>query len=197
MSDINTIRVLIADQGVYVKEEALLLASAPSFQVVYAALVARGVDGVIITLENGSPLSFVTNPFTLDLENGVVTFTGTVPAPQILTVEYSHVSLTDASIQTLLDLNVDGPDPLRLAAADALDAMADSQAMILKKIKLLDLETDGPALAKALRDHAATLRKLVYAPEFDEPTFDIIEQVNSGDSPAWWEKVRKDWQRGL
>lgn len=193
MSTLSTIRALIADRAVYVKEQDDFAGS--SFQVIYMPLVALGSNGVIITLQNGMALDVTAFPFTLDLESGVVTFTGTAPSAQMLTVEYSHVSLTDDTIQTLIDLNVDGQDPVRLAAADCLDAIASSQAIIEKKITLLDMETDGAAVAKALRDHATALRKLVFSPDFQDSTFDFIEQINLDDQPAWWEKVKKDWLR--
>lgn len=52
---------------------------------------------------------------------------------------------------------------VRLAAAQALDAIASSETLTLKKIRQLGgaLETDGPAVAKSLREHAAALRKQV------------------------------------
>lgn len=196
MTDIERIRALISDQGVYVREDADRQ-SLLSFQVTYMPLLAKGSAGVIITLEDGTLVDPLVNAYSVDLQTGVVTFTGTVPAAQQFLVEYLHVSLTDITIQALLDLNADSPDPIRLAAADGLDAIADSQAMIEKKIRLLDMDTDGPALARAFRDHAATLRKLVFSPDFEENTFDLVEQINADDAPAWWEKVKKDWLRVL
>lgn len=44
------------------------------------------------------------------------------------------------------------------AAADALDAIATSEALTSKKIRTQDLSTDGPAVAAELRKQAATLR---------------------------------------
>lgn len=66
----------------------------------------------------------------------------------------------DTEIDALLAL--EGGD-VRLAAAQALDAIASSEALILKKIRQLGgaLETDGPAVAKALREHATALRSQV------------------------------------
>ena len=71
------------------------------------------------------------------------------------TVEASAL-FQDAEITALLDLN-DGD--VRLAAADALDAVASNQVLLLKKVKLGDLGTDGPAVAAALRANAQTLRE--------------------------------------
>lgn len=66
----------------------------------------------------------------------------------------------DTEIEAFLALE---SGDVRLAAAQALDAIASSEALILKKIRQLGgaLETDGPAVAKALRDHARALREQV------------------------------------
>ncbi len=45
------------------------------------------------------------------------------------------------------------------AAADALDAIADSETLVSKVIKTQDLTTNGAQVADALRKHADTLRK--------------------------------------
>jgi hypothetical protein len=64
---------------------------------------------------------------------------------------------------------------VKLAAAQALDTMASSEAMILKKIRILDLTTDGPAVAKELRERASTLRDLYY--DGDDQLPDTAELV--------------------
>lgn len=48
---------------------------------------------------------------------------------------------------------------IKRAAADAIDALANNEALVLKKIKTEDLETDGPALANSLRAGAKALRQ--------------------------------------
>jgi len=63
---------------------------------------------------------------------------------------------SDAAIMKLLSLN---GDDIRLASAAALDIMASNQAMILKVIRLLDISTDGAAVARTLREHANQLRE--------------------------------------
>ena len=47
---------------------------------------------------------------------------------------------------------------VKRAAADVIDAWANNEALVLKKIKTEDLETDGPATANALRAGARALR---------------------------------------
>lgn len=73
---------------------------------------------------------------------------------------------TDVADPYFLDTEIDAflaleSGDVRLAAAQALDAIASSETLILKKIRQLGgaLETDGPAVAKALREHASALRK--------------------------------------
>lgn len=81
-------------------------------------------------------------------------------------------------------------DDVRLAAASALDVLASNEAMVQKRIRLLDLQTDGPAVAKALRDHAGVLRGQV-----DEAgDFEIAEMVH--DDFSWRERIEKQYLRG-
>lgn len=60
--------------------------------------------------------------------------------------------LTDAQVAVFLDL-ADGS--VWAAAASALRAIAVSEVLVQKRIRLLDLSTDGPAEAAALRQLAA------------------------------------------
>jgi len=64
--------------------------------------------------------------------------------------------LSDAQIQQMLTLC---GGRVRRAAAMALDTIASSEALVSKRIKTLDLTTDGPAVAKELRAHAQRLRE--------------------------------------
>jgi hypothetical protein len=64
--------------------------------------------------------------------------------------------LSDAQVQALLDLEA---GRVRRAAAQALDTIASSEALVSKKIRTLDLQTDGPAVAAELRARARSLRE--------------------------------------
>lgn len=81
--------------------------------------------------------------------------------------------LTDAQITSLLDLE----GSVKLAAAQALDAIASSEALVSKRITTQDLTTDGPATAKALREHAAALRVQAAGEtaDADEGYFEIVD----------------------
>ena len=61
----------------------------------------------------------------------------------------------DGEIKSFLTIN-DGS--IKRAAADALDTIASSEALLSKKISTQDRSTDGPAVADALRKHADALR---------------------------------------
>ncbi len=183
MSAISQIRSIIQDSPLYAKESVDLDGIQLSLQLYYFPTIG---STVIITPPSGPPPSF-----TFDESNGVLTF-GSAPTAGTYILEYSHVNLLDATIQDFID--VEGSDvDVRLPAADALDAIASSQALIQKNIQLLDLKTDGKSLADALRAHANTLRQQVFDPKFQESTFDIAEQIN--DKPGFREKVIKDWMR--
>lgn len=119
--------------------------------------------------------------YTILDEPGVVTFVVAPPAPPDPdvpngVVTYRHTLLSDASLQSLLTLEGNND---KLAAAAALDIIASSEALISKKIELLDLKTDGPAVAKALRDHAQRLRDQVAEGIGEDPAalFDWAELV--------------------
>lgn len=62
----------------------------------------------------------------------------------------------DAELQGFLQL-CNGS--IKRAAADALDTIASSEALLSKKITTQDRSADGPAVADALRKHAEALRK--------------------------------------
>lgn len=65
---------------------------------------------------------------------------------------------TDPDIEVFLALE---GDSIKLAAAQALDTIASNESLVKQRIRTLDLQTDGPAVAKDLREHAARLRSSV------------------------------------
>lgn len=87
---------------------------------------------------------------------------------------------SDAEVMGFLtEYAKDLADPTRyhvmFAAADAIDALANNEALVLKKIKTEDLETDGAAVANALRTGARNLRTRAKEEEAeDHMMFDII-----------------------
>lgn len=72
------------------------------------------------------------------------------------------------------------------AAALALETIAANEALVQKRIKVLDLSTDGPAVAKALMERARELRAREAA---DEIVFAVADQAD--DFLQRREKARK------
>lgn len=71
---------------------------------------------------------------------------------------------TDPDNEIFTDDQLDGylaiqHGSIKRAAADALDAIATSEALISKVITTQDRSSDGAKVADALRDHANALRK--------------------------------------
>ena len=95
--------------------------------------------------------------------------------------------LTDDEISAFLSVQ---SGEVRLAAADALDMIGTSTAKVQQKIKLLNLELDGPAVARVYQENAKRLRDRV-----DEaPVFDWAEQVTNAFSER--ERYLKQFLRG-
>lgn len=82
---------------------------------------------------------------------------------------------TDSHLQALVGLNGGSQNDyqswhIKKAAADAIDALATSEALISKVIKTEDLQTDGAKLANALVQRAIQLRR---AADDDEEAADL------------------------
>lgn len=99
----------------------------------------------------------------------------------------------DDEIDALLDMN---DDNVRRAAADALDIMASNEAYVQKQISLLELSTNGPAVAQSLQDRADKLRELATLEEEGEEggSFDYAEMAETEFQRR--ERVVKQAMRG-
>lgn len=76
-----------------------------------------------------------------------------------------------------------GGGQVLLAAAFALENLAANETLIQKRIKLLDLQTDGPAQAAELRALAEALRK-----QYESmPAYDVAQWVIDG--PSYLQRV--------
>jgi hypothetical protein len=82
----------------------------------------------------------------------------------------------DQAISAFLSMALDGN--VKRAAAQALLVMASNEVLVQKKIRILDLSTDGPAEAEALRKLALQLREEADLEEIDG-AFDWAEQINT------------------
>lgn len=114
--------------------------------------------------------------YTIDDATGVVTFVAPPAASALVVITYKWSILSDAKLDIFLAEN---GDVARLAAADALDAIASSEALVQKVIKTLDFSTDGAAVANSLRAHAKALRDqdAVLVAAEDQGAFDWAEMV--------------------
>lgn len=90
--------------------------------------------------------------------------------------DLARVLLQDEEIDSFLTMY---GGAVKLAAAAALSRIAIDQALLLKKQRNMDWESDGPALAKVLLAEAERLRTEYNTGvgEGDSATFAVIEQV--------------------
>lgn len=188
MSDISTIRSLIGDNLQLATDNLVGDGSATDFQTQFWPIVPNSQ----IVRVNGVTKSEGTD-YTFDDAVGLCSFSVAPGNGQSVTVTSRFYLLSDDQLQDFLDLE---GGTVKLAAADALDSIAASQALIQKKIKSLDLQTDGPALAEALHKLSAELRKQVLDPKFVASDFEIVEMVyDEPPGPSWTEKIEKDLMR--
>lgn len=180
---IAQVRTIIADQPNYHRATATGDGATTLFTLPYHPVIDASAT---VTLD-GTTKTEGTH-YTLDDNLGLLTFL-TAPADgAAIAVAYQHTLLSDDDIETFLALQA---DDVRLAAAMALDTIATNEALVQKRIKLLDITTDGPAVAKSLREHAAQLRE-----EADgDDAFDWAELVTT--TSAWDERIFAQAQRGI
>lgn len=80
-------------------------------------------------------------------------------------VDEENLLLDNAQIEAFLQL--EGGN-VKLAAAQALEAIGSSETLIAKSIRTQDVQTNGPAVAADLRARAAELRRQVAEGEGDD-----------------------------
>lgn len=92
---------------------------------------------------------------------------------------------SDAEIEAFLAME----GSVNLASAAAMETIAANEALVQKRIKVLDLETDGASTAKALLDVAKRLREA----DSQGGAFAIVAMIDS--HTAWEERMRKNAMR--
>jgi len=113
--------------------------------------------------------------------------------PQILTDDQITGYLSGWGVADT-DPVVEHRSGIRRAAADALDAIATSEALISKVIRTQDLSTNGPQTADALRKHAQVLRDQADEWDDDGSFFGVAEftpyppgsEAAERPVPGWW-----------
>jgi hypothetical protein len=112
---------------------------------------------------------------------------------RILAADFDENNITfqDETYTALLGLN---GQSVRLAAAQAIDVMALNEVLVLKVIKMLDLNTDGSKVATAMKVQADELRRQEYEGSGDfSGFFDYTELVE--DSFTARQRVISQWLR--
>ncbi len=92
--------------------------------------------------------------------------------------------LTTPQLENLLALEGDN---VKLAAAQALDIIASSEALVAKVIRTQDLSTDGPKTAAELRQHARALRaqSASAVDDADDGYFGVTAVVGADPAARW------------
>lgn len=108
------------------------------------------------------------------------------------TVNADRQLFTDDEIDAFLALNT---NIVKLAAADALQAMASNQLMVLKVLKNMDLSTDGAKMSDAWLAQAKELRKswLEVGDGSFEGAFDWAEFADTDFAKR--ERILKEYER--
>lgn len=106
-------------------------------------------------------------PFSADIRRVRLLIADTDPASRLFRAD----QITDF-------LDMEGGS-VKLAAAQALDAIAVSEVLVSKVIKTQDLSTDGAKVGAELRARAKELRRQVADSEGDDSAgFDIVDFIN-------------------
>jgi hypothetical protein len=107
-------------------------------------------------------------------------------------VDSTNPVFQDTEIAAFLTME---SDSIKRAAALALETIAANQVLVLKVIELLEIKTDGAAVARELRLRAGLLRDQAAAEiDADDVAFDIAEQVF--DPFSYRERVYNEALRG-
>lgn len=173
MTDIDTIRTIIADPIQFDRAEGIGDGLNTEFPLPNTPVIAATEIITVNGVAQVAPADYgLNNPM------GLISFVTPPNAGEVIITTYHHALLTDDNIQTFLDIN--GAN-VRRAAADALDTIASSEALIQKRITMLDLQTDGKAVAEALRAHAKALRD--QETEFTEEEDGLFDYAEMQFSP--------------
>jgi hypothetical protein len=164
---IEQLRVLTSDLPLYDRATAQGDGQTKEYQIVQYPVIEGSATVYVNNVEQPP------EAYTLDTEVGLITFATPPAGGATIVVTYRHAILSDANYATLQGLY---PDTLRAAAA-ALDTIASNEALVQKKIRSLDLQTDGPAVAKELRAHAAELRRQAEEEDTAAGDFEVAEMV--------------------
>ena len=131
--------------------------------------------------------------YSIDEDLGLVTFTAAPANATSVNVTYRHTLISDTDLTTFL--TAEG-SVVKRATALALESIASDQVLVLKVMKLMDLQVDGSNVSDALLKRAAMLRDQASQEEAAEDggSFDVADMIYPGDSFGYRERV---WNEGL
>ena len=92
----------------------------------------------------------------LDTDTGALVCTPHLDQGQRLFIPYQTTLISDDQIQACLDQE---DDVVALALAGALELVAAQETLVQKMIRIADLSTNGPAVARVLLERAAKIRE--------------------------------------
>jgi hypothetical protein len=187
-TDLETVRLIIADPPQF--DRAVDTGDGVNTQILLPN--APVITGTVSAWVGAAP----TIPAAIDERLGLITFVPPAGDGIDVTITYQWQILLDDDLQTFLDL--EGGN-IKRAAAQALDTIASSEAMVQKRITLLDLQTDGPATANALRQHAKDLRREAedeIAVADADGLIDYAEMVLPPFTTYPYYKYKKEWEEG-
>lgn len=101
-------------------------------------------------------------------------------------VDMADALFDDDEIGTFLDLEAGN---VRRAAATALEAIAGNETLVLKRIRTMDLDTDGPSVAEALRELADSLRDQADETAADDEGGLLVAEHTTGVYQHWSENL--------
>jgi hypothetical protein len=105
----------------------------------------------------------------------------------------NEVLLDDEQIEAILD--IEGGN-IRRAGALAIETIATDQALVLKVIRTLDLQTDGAKVAEVLLKRAALLRGQA-DDDADDPDDDFAIAEFADPVCGWREVMHRQFQRAV
>lgn len=178
MSDLSLARILISDKPLHAVASAIGDGIKTDFLFPNSPTVIGSVEVYV-----GGNL--MASGYTYDNDTGLCIFTAAPADGAEIAIKGLYVLMPDADIQAVIDAE----GSVKLGAAACLDIIASSQAMLQKKMTMLDFSIDGPALAKSLREHAQILR----SQSDEDGAWDIADQVY--DQYSLKEKIAKDIMR--
>ncbi len=162
------VRMLIPDPELYDRWEVAANGADLTFQLTHFPVKAASYKVYVAGVLKTDIVHYI-----LDLECGVLTFVAAPAVGAAVVCTYKHSILSDTSLQTMITIEVEDI----LAVALALETIACNEALVQKATRLLDITTNGPAVAAALMARAKKIRDDYALALANEVAFDWAEMA--------------------